>query len=102
MRGARAVVKDVAEVGIGGFGAHFGPLHKGGSVGFLGDLVFLDWLGKAWPAGAGIEFIQRTEQRFAGNNIHINTGLMIVPICVLERRFRAALLGDAKLQWVEL
>src|SRR5262245_33075474 len=97
MRRARAVVEDVAEVGVGGFGTDFGALHKCRAVGLLGDFALFDWLCKARPSSAGIELIQGTEQRLAGNYIDINAGLMVVPIRVLEGRFRAALLRHAVL-----
>src|SRR5881394_4127202 len=97
MRGARAVIENVAEMGIGGFGAHFGPVHEIGVVIALDDFVLGHGLAEAWPAAAGIEFVERAEQRFARNDIYVNAGFVVVPIFILKGWFCCGLLSDAKL-----
>src|SRR4030095_6146901 len=41
-----------------------------------------------------IEFIHRTEQWFAGNNIDVDSCLMIVPVSIVKRSFRSAFTRD--------
>jgi hypothetical protein len=69
----------------------------------MGDVVALDYffnherLAEAGPPATGIEFVKRTEKRFAGNNVDVNAGFMIVPEFVAERR-----LGVGVLSYLEL
>src|SRR5262249_14349803 len=86
-----AIVKNVAEMRIAGFRASLGALHSKRGVAFLHYAVFRDWLGETGPARATVEFIQRAEERFAGDDIHINPGVVIVPVGVVKRRLCAAL-----------
>ena len=50
-----------------------------------------DRLCETGPAGAAVEFVLRTEKRLSGNNIDVNSRLVIVPIGVVKRSFRATL-----------
>src|SRR5690242_17703190 len=102
MRRTRAVVENMAEMRIGGLRAHFRSRHAGGVVRFFQNLALIDRTGETWPAGAGIEFVERTEQRTSGNHVDVNARAMIVPVGVAERRFGAALLRDVELIGVEL
>src|SRR4029079_14942030 len=54
--------------------------------------------GKARPASPRIELILRAEKRFARHDIHINSRLMIVPVGVMERWFRSAVVRYLILQ----
>jgi len=53
---------------------------------------------KAGPAGTGLEFPLRAEEGFAGDDVHIDTSLLIVPVWVTEGRFGACFLGHGVLQ----
>src|SRR5260370_40869031 len=79
-----------------------GALHSERAFRFFGNVLVVDWLCKAGPARADVEFIERREQRLPANNIDINSGAMIVPILIAKRRFGAALLGDVILLRREL
>jgi hypothetical protein len=46
------------------------------------------------PSGVTVEFILRSKQGLARNNVHIYSPLFIVPVFVLERALRAALLRN--------
>src|ERR1700756_2317424 len=46
------------------------------------------------PSGVTVEFILRSKQGLARNNVHIYSRLFIVPVFVLERALRAALLRN--------
>src|SRR5256885_14262080 len=74
---------------------HLSARHSKCAVRFFGDVIFLDRFGEAGPAAAAVEFIHRSEKRFAADYIDIQARTMIVPILVSERRLGPALLGDA-------
>ena len=96
------VVKDVAEMRIASGRADFGALHpEGGIVSFVNPIV-RDRFGKRGPAGAGVEFIGRTEKRFVRNRIHVNARLEVVPIFVAKSRLGAAFAHDPILVLFEL
>ena len=97
-----AVIKDVAKVGIGGGGTDLGAFHAERSVRFLNNLPVIHGFGEAGPAAAGIEFVERAEQRHAGHDIHIDAGRMVVPVGIGKGRFRGGLLGDPILHGREL
>ena len=60
--------------------AHLGSLHAERIVGLFDNFFVVNRLGKTRPAAAGIKLVQRTEQRLAGHDVHINARLVIVPI----------------------
>src|SRR4029077_7264590 len=98
----RAVVKNVTQMRVALAAADFGPFHAERAIRFLGNVLVVDWLGKAGPAAAAVEFIERREKRLPADNIDINSGAMIIPILVAKRRFGAALLGHVILLRREL
>ena len=51
-------------------------------------------MGKARPAAAGIEFVDRAEQGFAADDVHINAGFEQVVVFVAEGVFGRAILGN--------
>ena len=75
--------------------ADFRPFHPEGLVGFFGDVAVLDRFGETRPPRAAVEFVERSEERFAADHIDIDSGFMIVPVFISKRRFGAALLGHA-------
>lgn len=50
------------------------------------DVGRLERLREARPACAGIVLVERAEQRLAGYDVHVNPGLVIVPVLVVKRR----------------
>ena len=85
------------QVRIGGAAAHFHAAHVVAAIGVLGHSLRCDGAGEARPAAARIEFVGRTEQGLAADDIHINAGRKQMIVCVAEGVFGAALLGDAVL-----
>ena len=63
-------------------------------VPFLSHLILRDRLGETGPPRAAVELIQRTEERFARDDIDVNPGLVIIPVSIVKRSFRAALTRD--------
>ena len=78
------------------------PLHAVAEIGLLPHIFFFYRAGEAGPAGAGVELVQRGEERLAGDHIHIDARLLVVPELVVEGGLGAALLGHMKLEGGEL
>ena len=90
----RTVVKNVPKMGIALVASDFGPFHAESAICFLADMAILDRLGETWPAAAAVEFVEGSKEGFTADNIDVNTGAMIIPVLVSERRLGAALLSD--------
>ena len=87
----------MAEMGIAFRAADFGPIHSQGAIRFLEDFFFRDRFGETGPAASAIEFIERSEERFTGDDIDVNPGRVIVPIGVVEGGLGATILCDVVL-----
>ena len=72
--------------------ANFRARLKKAAVLFCQNIGRLQRPREAGPAGAGIIFVQRTEQRLPGHDIDIDALLFVVDIFVLKGRLRRALL----------
>src|SRR5882762_6588464 len=79
-------------------GPHLGPLHEQRAVGLLLDVARLERPREARPAGTGIEFVERAEQRLPGHDVDVDPFLMIVPELVLEGALGCLVLRDFVLQ----
>src|SRR5579862_8238245 len=75
-------------------GADLGPRDQHAEVAPLDHVAWLDHSGEAWPAGVAVELAGRGEQRFAGHDVDVDAGLLVVPVLVPEWRLGAALLRD--------
>src|SRR5208282_2132886 len=75
------------------FASYFGTSGKYALIFFLHYVSRFQRFGKTGPAGAGIEFIPRTEKRLPGNNIHIDTLSLVVPILIMKCHFSAVFLS---------
>jgi hypothetical protein len=70
--GRRAIIEDVAQVGVAVLAANLGAYAEQAAV-FPGDNVAgLQGFGKAGPPGAGVILVQGAEQRLARDDIHVN------------------------------
>ena len=76
---------------------HFGADHAVGDIAFLFDMVAFERTGEAGPPASAVEFVERREQRFARDDIDVDTRSMAVVEFVLERTLGAALLGHPEL-----
>ena len=90
----RRVGKEMAEVGIAAFGADLDALHVPRIVRFFNDEIFRDRFGKRGPAGAAIEFVERSEEWFAGGDIDVDAGAFVFPELILEGGFCTILAHD--------
>src|SRR5439155_2591011 len=88
------VGKEIAKVGVTSFGAHLGALHIVRSVQVLEEEIFQDRFAKRGQAEAAIEFVERSEEWFAGNDIDVDAGAILVPEFVLKRGLRATFPHD--------
>ena len=81
----------MAEMRIARFSADLNPLHPVRSIALFRYVILLNGLGETRPTRAAVELIERTEERFARDYIDVNSRLVIVPVRVVKRGFRAAL-----------
>src|SRR5262249_38284734 len=93
----RPVVEDVAEVAVAEFRTHLGADHAMRLVGQLLHIGGLDRLREAGPAAPGLVLVRRREEGFTGDDIHVDSGLLVVEERAGSRALGAALLGDAVL-----
>ena len=98
----RAVVEQVAEVRVGVSRANLRARHAQRAIGLRRDVLGHERTREARPAGAGLELVGRAEERLAGDDVHVNARLVVVPICVLERPLGGFVLRDLVLQRREL
>ena len=96
-----AVVKDVAQMRISRCRTHLSSFHGIRIVGFFQNFFGVNRLGETRPAAARIKLVQRTEQRFAGHDVHINARCVVVPVGVVKCRLSGGFLGDAILHGVK-
>ena len=89
----RTVIKDVPKMGIALVASDFGPFHAESAICFFSDVAIFDRFCETGPTAAAVEFVERSKEGFAADNIDVNARAMIVPIFVSERRLGAALLG---------
>src|SRR5947208_15230125 len=88
------VGKEMAKVGVTSFGAQLGALHIVRSVQVLDEEIFRDRFAECGHADAGVVFVERSEEWFAGNNIDVDAGALVVPEFVLKRGLRATFPHD--------
>src|SRR5437870_11420638 len=88
------VGKDIAEVGVTSFGVHLAPLHIVRSIQALAKEIFRDRFAECGKADVAVEFVERSEEWFAGNDIDIDARALVVPELILERRLGATLPHD--------
>src|SRR5256885_8159870 len=65
--------------------ADLGAYHEEGAVRLLADIAGLERLREAGPPGAGIELVEGAEERLARDDVHVDPGLVVVPVLVVER-----------------
>ncbi|SRR5713101_345858 len=88
------VGKEMAKMGVTSFGAHLGALHIVRSVQLLDEEIFRDRFAKRGHADAAVEFVERSEQWFAGNDIDVDPGPLVVPELILESSLGATFPHD--------
>jgi hypothetical protein len=76
--------KEMAKVSVASFGAHLRTLHIVRSVQVLDEEIFRDRFAKCGHAYARVVFVERNKEWFAGDDIDINAGALVVPELVLE------------------
>ena len=67
--------------------AHFGALCSLRQIGPLHDVGLRNRLRETGAPVLTIEFIERTEERFAANTVHVNPCANIILVCVTKRTF---------------
>src|SRR5262245_251289 len=82
------VGKDVAETTVTSLGAHLDPLHLVCVVGYLDKEIVRNGFRERGQADLAVELVDGSEKRFAGNNIDVDAGLLVVPELILKRGLR--------------
>src|ERR1041385_8613929 len=72
-------------MGIGVRRADFGAHHEEGAIRLLADVPGLERFVEAGPAGPGIVLVEGAEERLARDDVHVDPGLVVVPVLVVER-----------------
>src|SRR5258708_1231856 len=85
--GAVAIIFTVSATPIQGLFAL--KRRPGRGVAVLEGFRLVDRLEKARPAAAGLELVLARKKRLAADDVHIDAGLVIVPILILKRPLRA-------------
>ncbi len=88
------VGKEMAKMGVTSLRAHLGALHIFRSVHRLDEEIFRNRFAECGQADLAVEFVERSKEWFAGDDIDVDAGAVLVPELILERRFRAALPHD--------
>ena len=87
---------------VGVRGTHFGARIADLEIGAGRDVRFLQRPGEARPARAGIVLVQRREERLAGDDVHVDPRLVVVPVLVGEGALGPRFLGHIVLEGRQL
>jgi hypothetical protein len=93
-RGRFRIDKDIAKVSVASLGVHLCTLHVVRSIQALCEQIFRDRFAECGLADASVEFVERSKQRFAGNDVDVDASLLIVPELILESPLAATLAHD--------
>src|SRR5260370_32257796 len=77
--------------------ANFHPLHSKGGIPFFHYFVIRNRSCETGPACAAVEFIKGAEERLAGDNVDVNSCLVIIPVGILKRGLGGTLARHAVL-----
>lgn len=77
--------------------SHLYPTHAVTSIEQFLHIVRFNWFREARPTAVAVELVQRREQRFTRNDVHIDARLVVIPISIFERPFGSVLLCDLEL-----
>src|SRR5689334_3203035 len=72
--------------------AYLRAAHEERAVLLLMHAAAVDRAREARPAGAGVELVERAEERLAAHDVDVDAGGVVVPVGVVERRLGAVLL----------
>lgn len=95
-RGWWAIFENVAQVGIASAAHHFHAAHEQRIIHDQRDMVFIDRLPEAGPAGARIELGIGIKEGLAATVAGEGTFLLRVPVDTRESAFGAFLTGDSR------
>src|SRR2546428_28645 len=95
--GRGPVVEHVSEMRIGVGRADFGTHREERAIDPLVDVARFEGFREARPPGAGVELVERAEERLAGHDVHLNPRPGVVPVLAAERRRPALSLRRTRL-----
>src|SRR5215510_12194774 len=74
----------MAKMAVAMTGANLSPNHAMAGVSLLDHIFRLDRPGEARPARVTVKLVDRSKQRLARHDIHVNTRIFVVPIGVIK------------------
>src|SRR5271154_3161147 len=87
----------MAQMAIAMARSHLRPAHSVAAIRPLIHILRFDRLCEARPTAVAVKLVQRRKQRLARDDIHVDAGLIMIPIGILERSFRSISLRDLEL-----
>src|SRR5262245_24979687 len=76
----------MAKMAVAMNGANLSSDHAVTGVSLLDHIFRLERPGEARPAGVAVKLVDRSKQRLARHDVHVNARLCVVPIGVIKRR----------------
>src|SRR5579863_6294485 len=92
--GSRAVVEDMAEVGVAFGAGDSRAFHTDTGIARFGDILARDWSPEAGPSGPGVKFRSSIEQRIFTANAAIDALVMQVPVFSGKSEFGVGVARD--------
>ena len=96
-RWCRAIIKHVPEMRVCMRRTHFRSPHAKLGIHQIPDVLGQQRTREARPAGARVKLVKGTEQRFAGHDVDVNAGVVVVVKWIAEAALGSATLRDIKL-----
>ena len=96
------VVEDVTQVAVAVGRPHLRPDHAETSVHLLDDVVGRYGFSETGPAAAAVVLLGRREERFARDDVDVETRLLVVPELIVEGRLGGAVLRNLELTGFQL
>src|SRR6185312_8192244 len=95
---ARTVIEQMTQMAVAVLGADLGADHAVAGVVFFDHVGSLDRFAETRPAAVALEFVERSEQRLARHDVHVQARFTVFVKSVVERSLGRRVLGDAVLQ----
>src|SRR5215510_836837 len=77
----------MAKMAVAMTGTNLSSDHSVAGVSILDHIFRLERPGEARPSRVAVKLVNRSKQRLARHDIHVNTRLFVVPIGVIKQRF---------------
>src|ERR1700751_6173226 len=75
---------------------HLSPDHSMTVIRLLLEVLGIHGFCETRPATVAIKFVEGREERFTGNDVHVDTWLIMIPIRIIKRTLGTVLLRNLK------